>query len=152
VSQPVEPPDQLGGLAPAPLTGIAADIRLERLQALMINRPPDCLTDETAGPLVAETLRGIAAEVTAVTGPTPTGDVRELAVWAVVLGAAASLEAALFPEQLLGDGARAEVLQRRYLGVLADLRRVVATTGTGGSAGGGAFSGVVHLGRGGWPV
>jgi hypothetical protein len=163
VSQPVEQPVPLDGLAPAPaavevvavpedaappLTGLAAEVHVRRMQALLIGRPPDCLTDPDARPLVDETVRGIATEVAAITGSDPAGEVRDLALWAIVLGSAASLEAALFPEGTgIGDTGRAEVLQRRYLGVLADLRRATTAGITGGN-----FSGLVHVGRGGWPA
>lgn len=150
MSQPVEQPDPLDGLAPATslLSGLAAEVRIERMQALLIGRPPDCLTNVDTRPLVDETVRGVASEVAAITGREPVGEVRDLAVWAIVLGSAASLEAALFPEGVgLGDTGRAEVLQRRYLGVLADLRRATTAGITGGS-----FSGVVHVARGGWPA
>lgn len=138
MTQPVE--------QPVPLGGLAAEVTRDGILALLIGRPPDCLDDPKRQALFERIARGVAAEVAAVTGREPAGELRDLAVWATELGTAAKIEAALFPEGAgIGDTGRAEVLQRQFLGVKADLKQA----STGGIAGG-AFSGVVHVARGGW--
>lgn len=107
-----------------PLIGIAADVEPERVHALLLNRTPRILDpNDPDHALFTETVRGVVAEVAPLVGQDPPpGPTRDLAVWATVLGVAHHLEAALFPEQQLGEDSRAETLLRRYLGVLADLR------------------------------
>lgn len=118
MSQPAE--------QPVPLGGLAAEVSRDSILALLIGRPPDCLDDPERQVLVEQLVAGITAEVVAVTGRDPIAEQRDLAVWAIVLGAAASLEAALFPENIgIGDTGRAEVLRTQYLGVLAGLQRRV---------------------------
>lgn len=109
-----------------PLTGLAADVDPRRVHALLLNRTPDVLDPESADhDLFVETVRGVAAEVVPLVGTDPApGELRDLAVWAVTLGVASHLEAALFPEQQLGEDARSSQLLSRYLGVLAELRRI----------------------------
>jgi hypothetical protein len=109
-----------------PLTGIAASVDRQRVLAQLLNRAPELLEDDPPNhALFIENVRGVASEVIPVIGTDdpPAGPVRDMAVWCITLGVAAHLEAALFPEQQLGEDGRAEYLRRRYLGVLADLRR-----------------------------
>lgn len=114
------------------LEGIAGDVLIGQVRALLLNRSPDLL-DEAASPtehaLYVESVRGIATEVTALVGASVSGGKRDTAVWAVTLGAAYLIEAALFPEQQLGEFARAEILRRRYEAVLAMLQGQSDTTG-----------------------
>lgn len=133
-----------------PLRGLAAAVDTARIQSLLITRSPQILSDPDTQHLLVEVLRGVASEVSLIVGPAPVGAVLDLATWAVTLGVAASLEEALFPEQQGGDSGRAEQLQRRYLGVLADLRRSVAAAGGTSEAGVSTFAGLVPLGGGSW--
>lgn len=108
------------------LVGLAGDVLVDQVRALLLNRRPDLL-DEDASPtehaLYIQSVRGIATEVTAVVGDSIAGGKRDTAVWCITLGVAHLIEAALFPEQQLGEFARAEVLRRRYESVLALLGR-----------------------------
>lgn len=117
-----------------PSTPLAEEITPERVQALLIGRTPGMLEDPEHYGLFTEIVAGITTEVSNIVGPSPAGWVRDSALWAITLGAAALIEESLFPEQQLGDATRAQQLQVRYLGVLADLRRNAPTpTGRGGS-------------------
>lgn len=116
-----------------PLTGLAADVDVAQVRALLLNRSPNLL-DEDASPtehdLFVESANGIGTEVRAIVGdPAADSDLRAAAVWAVTLGAAHLIEAALFPEQQLGEFARAEVLRRRYESVLKLLGSANKDTG-----------------------
>lgn len=118
-----------------PLTGLAADVDPQRVHALLINRAPGLLEEESPDhALFLETVRGVASEVIPVVGPDPApGQLRDLAVWCIALGVAAHLESALFPEQQIGEDARAAQLHRRYLGVLSQLRGDAGKTAPSGS-------------------
>lgn len=118
-----------------PLTGFAADVDPRRVRALLVNRDPALL--EALDPdhdLFFETVDGVAAEIVPMVGEDPSpGPVRDLAVWCLTLGVAASLETGLYPEQQIGEDARARELRVRYLGVLNELRsRAGGTTGPHG--------------------
>lgn len=119
------------------VTGFAAEVTPKAVRALLINRDVALLNPEDPDhELFAETVAGVATEIVPIVGTDPTtGPVRDLAVWALTLGVAASLENALWPEQQLGEDARARELRIRYLSALAELR------GRAGSAAGpsGAF-------------
>lgn len=56
------------------LVGLAAEISARQLQGHLVNRAPE-VVDPTSPyfPLVVDHLKGIAAEVTAIVGTTPTG-------------------------------------------------------------------------------
>lgn len=106
----------------ADLIGLAADLEVEEVRSLLLNRRPDLL-DETASPaehdMFVSVANGIATEVRAVVGdPAAGSNLRVTAVWAVCLGTAYMIEAALFPEQQLGEHARSEILKRRYDAVM----------------------------------
>jgi hypothetical protein len=100
------------------------DVTPRRVRALLVNREPALLATADANhDLFTETVAGIAAEVVPIVGVDPApGPIRDLAVWAITLGTAASLETGLYPEQQLGEDARARELRVRYLGVLSQLR------------------------------
>jgi len=74
---------------------------------------------------VLEMIEQTAREVAANLSPPVTAETLSLASWAVVLGAGSAVELALFPEQQDGS-AQAELLYRRYVGVLARLRDLSA--------------------------
>lgn len=96
----------------------------DAVRAQLTARQPELLDDpegEFYG-LFDYSLEGIAAEVAAVTGDLPPEFCRALAVQAVVLGTAMSVESAMFPEQINGDSSRAEQLRDRYIAVLAQLK------------------------------
>lgn len=139
-----------GTTIPDPLVALATP---ERVRSLLIARPPELLTaaDESSLSLYLATATGIASEVRAIIGALPEPVVLDLAGWATTLGTASSIEDALYPEQGgLGETNRAQRLQTRYLGVLADLRRAAGLPlpGTGGGTTvppGGYFSGVVTV-------
>lgn len=117
------------------LTGLAALVSARRIQGHLINRPPGLLEpDDTNFPLVLGHLQDIAAEVSASISCPLEGKVRELAVAAVAIGVARNLEEAMFPEQGIGDSARAEQLERRFLALLRLLARACGDTGADGSA------------------
>jgi hypothetical protein len=105
------------------LEGLAAEVLIDQVHALLLARAPLILeTGSEDAALFEGTVTGITTEVAAITGSDPAvGDYRNLAVWAITLGTAAQLEAALFPEQQVGDQARAVILQRRYEALLARL-------------------------------
>lgn len=115
------------------LTGLAAAVSVEQVRSLLLNRSPDLLDEdasETEHNLFLDSANGIATEVRAVVGDiTPDTDLHRTAVWAVTLGVASLIEAALFPEQQLGDFARSEVLRRRYEAVLKLLGSANKDTG-----------------------
>jgi hypothetical protein len=102
----------------------AAHLDPRQVQALLVNRQVDLLNP--ASPehdLYSQTVTGVATEIVPIVGADPApGPVRDLAVWCLALGVAASLETALFPEQQLGEDARARELRVRYLAVRAELR------------------------------
>ena len=116
-----------------PLSGIAGDVDPRRVRALLVNRTPALLDPENDDhDLFAETVAGVATEVVPLVGADPAaGELRDLAVWCITLGVAASLESGLYPEQQLGEDARASELRIRYLGVLSDLRSRSSAAGTG---------------------
>lgn len=106
------------------MTELAAEVTPQKVNALLLNRTPTILHPEDADhALFQEIVAGVTSEVIPVTGEDPAEPIRSLAVWCISLGTASNLEAALFPEQQLGEDARAQQLLNRYLGVLADLRR-----------------------------
>ncbi|WP_243061150.1 hypothetical protein [Nocardioides sp. SR21] len=104
------------------LDGIAADVDVQQVHALLLARQPAIL-DPTSEEheLFASEVKGIATEVVAITGPSPTGTFKDLAVRAIEVGVAAQIEYALFPEQQLGDGSRGAMLTARYEALLARL-------------------------------
>lgn len=128
------------------LTGLAALVDVTQVHALLLARNPALLDPGSSDhDLLLQTIAGVTTEVTPLVGDDPSpGQIRDLAVWCVTLGVAAHLEAALFPEQQLGDNARASQLNARYLGVLSDLR----SRSTGGTKPRGNFPSPE---RGGWP-
>lgn len=113
---------------------LATEVSDQQVMALMIGRSPQILTsDLQRQQFYEELLRGIAAEVGAITGDPPPDAVHDLAVWAVALGAAAQLDTSLYPDQIQSpeDGGRASVLQARYAAVLAQLRGLVGESAAG---------------------
>ena len=123
-SQPAEQP------AP-PLGGLAALVTVEDVRQHLLGRSPQLLDDPTQAGVLNSVLRGIAAEVQAITGPDPADpDVRALALWCISLGAAARIETSLFPEQQYGDQGRAQLLTASYLGVRAQLSAKVGVSAT----------------------
>lgn len=104
------------------LDGLAAEVDVQQVHALLLARTPAILdpASEDHGLYEAE-LQGITTEVVSVTGPTPTGAYRDLALRTITVGVAAQLEFGLFPEQQLGDTARGRMLQERYESLLARL-------------------------------
>lgn len=117
------------------LTGFAAEVTPRSVRALLGNREPALLTDTDPNhDLFLETVAGVATEIVPLVGADPAaGPVRDLAVWCLTLGVAASLETALYPEQQLGEDARASELRIRYLSTLTELRARGATAGSGPS-------------------
>lgn len=112
------------------LEGLAADVDIEQVHALLLARAPSILEPESPDAALFEaSVNGIAAEVVAITGTNPTGEYRKLAAWAITLGVAMQLESALFPEQQLGDGSRAANLQKRYEALLVRLASAKAAAG-----------------------
>lgn len=95
-----------------------------RVRALLVNREPALLDeDDPNHDLFTQTVEGVASELVLIVGEDPTpGPILDLATWCLTLGVAASLETALYPEQQLGEDARASELRIRYLAVLSDLR------------------------------
>lgn len=101
---------------PADLSALAQEVDPDSVNALLLARAPDVLDedDERHG-LYLEALEGASAEVEAVAGPDPQPLARRrIALRAIAFGVAADLEESLFPEQNVGDGARAAYLRRRY--------------------------------------
>lgn len=114
------------------LTGLAAEVSRDQVQGLLLARAEgitDVQTEQST--LFEESARGIATEVTPLVGSDVTpGPRRDLAVWAITLGTAAQIEAALFPEQQgPGDQGRAAYLERRYRDALNQLRGMSGDTG-----------------------
>jgi len=107
---------------------LAQQIDIDGVRALLVGRPSDVLTAPDRQELYYRTVTGVASEVVAVVGLVPPEQVREMAVWCVCLGVAASLESSLYPEQQLGDESRARELRTRFLGVLASLRTAMVPT------------------------
>lgn len=113
------------------LDGLAAEVEIEQVHALLLARTPAILDEESEDHALYESsVKGTTAEVVAVAGENPDGAYRDLAVWAITVGVAAQLESALFPEQQLGDGSRAATLQKRYEGLLARLGAATQAVGT----------------------
>lgn len=113
-------------------TPLADDVDTEQVQGLMAGRLPGDVVSEDGSrfALFLTTVRGVAAEVTPLAGDLGPGPRRDLAVWAVALGTAASLEGSLYPEQQgLGDTGLSSALARRYAAVLAQLRGSLPTDG-----------------------
>lgn len=111
-------------MATDPLSGFAAEVDPRRVRALLVNRDP-ALLDPAHGDhdLFTETVAGVATEIVPIVGDDPAaGPVRDLAIWCLTLGVAASLETGLYPEQQLGEDARARELRIRYLALLNELR------------------------------
>ncbi len=118
---------------PLVLEGLAAEVKVDVVDSLLLGRAPSFLDpNDSRHDSYLQVVKGVATEVTAVVGSDPQPPVRDLAVWAITLGAAAYIEASLAPEQQLGgeDGA-ADVLQRRFLGVLAQLRGLPGVAAAG---------------------
>lgn len=112
------------------LTGLAAEVSRDQVQGLLLARAEgitDVQTQEST--LFEESARGIATEVVPLVGSeVVAGPRRDLAVWAITLGTAAQIEAALFPEQQgPGDQGRAAYLERRYRDALNQLRSLSDT-------------------------
>lgn len=115
------------------MSGLADLVNRDAVLAQLTARDPDILdeSNERAN-LFVYALDGIAAEVAAVVGGDglpPAGVTRDLAVQAVVLGTAMSVESSLFPEQINGDSSRAEQLRDRYVALLAQLRLLFPQAG-----------------------
>lgn len=120
---------------PGGLTGLAALLDEQDVRSLLLERSPQLFADPKRAVLLRNIARGVGAEVEQITNGVPDNPaVLRLAVWAVALGVASNVETALHPEQQLGDQARAQLLQARYLGVRAQLAQA-AGTGTGGAGG-----------------
>ncbi|MBB3041019.1 hypothetical protein [Nocardioides soli] len=108
---------------------LALEVRLASVKALLYARQSDILDQDNVEqfPFFLELLNGVAVEVESVTGTNPqNGTVRALAVQAITYGVAAQIEFAAYPEQQLGDSARAGQLQGRFTELLDRLRAVVA--------------------------
>lgn len=123
----------------APLTGFAADVEVEQVRALLLNRRPDLLDEDadTRGhDLFVSAVRGTASEVAAVVGANPAdGPRRDAAIWCTTLGVASLIESSLFPEQQGGDGGRADDLRRRFEAALKKLGTLDDDTGIAAPAG-----------------
>lgn len=119
-----------------PTEGWVADVTPERVHALLLQRAPRLLdAGSTQQQLFLQHVAGVASEVLPLVAADSTNDsLRHMASWAVVLGVAANVEEALFPEQQLGDDSRAASLRARYLGVLASLRAMPGILPTAGGA------------------
>lgn len=116
---------------PVPPGGLAALVTADDVAQHLLGRSPQLLTDPAQAGLLAAVVKGIAAEVQAITGPDPADPgVRDLAVWCISLGAAARIETSLFPEQQYGDQGRAQLLTASYLGVRAQLSATAGTSAT----------------------
>lgn len=117
------------------LAGFAAEVKPRSVRALLGNRDPAILkTDDPNHDLFTETVAGVATEIVPLVGvDPPAGPVRDLAIWCLTLGVAASIETSLYPEQQLGEDARASELRIRYLATLAELRERGAVAGSGPS-------------------
>ncbi|MEJ7846433.1 MAG: hypothetical protein WKF93_12390 [Acidimicrobiales bacterium] len=104
------------------MSELAAEVRQEDVQVLLVNRKSRVLGSESGQQaLFEQSVKGVASEVIAVVGAAPpVGALRDLAVRCITLGVAAELEAALFPEQQTENG-RAVILERRYLRLLGQL-------------------------------
>lgn len=128
----VDERELLGLVGLSDLSALALEVRLASIGALLLGRAPDVL-DPANGDrfaLLLESIAGVTAEVEAVTGPDPAPAARRaLARRAIALGTAAELEAALFPEQQLGQDARAEILRSQYERVLGVLQGQDLATG-----------------------
>lgn len=112
------------------LEGIAAEVTVEQVHALLLARTPAILDTSSSDYALFETeVESITAEVVTITGSDPEGAYRDLAVRAIAVGVAAQIEWALFPEQQLGDTARAVVLEARYEKLLARLGAASAAAG-----------------------
>lgn len=105
------------------------EVDSRRVRALLVNRDPALLNAEDPDhDLFTQTVAGVATEIVPIIGADPApGPLRDLATWCLTLGVAASLETGLYPEQQLGEDARASELRIRYLGVLNDLRSRVGS-------------------------
>ncbi len=113
------------------LTGLAADVDVDQVHALLLARTPELLdpTSPEHGLYEAE-VNGITAEVVSITGPEPQGDYRTLTLRAITVGVAAQIEYGLFPEQQgLGDTSRGAMLQKRYERLLEQLASAKAAAG-----------------------
>lgn len=112
------------------LEGLAADVDIQQVHALLLARTPailDAASEDHA--LYEAEVQSIAAEVVTVTGPTPTGAYRDLALRTIAVGVAAQIELSLFPEQQMGDTARAVTLEARYEKLMARLGAAVSAAG-----------------------
>lgn len=108
---------------------LAQEVRLASVKALLYARQSDILDQDNVEqfPFFLELLNGVAIEVESVTGSDPqNAAVRALAVQAITYGTSAQIEFAAYPEQQLGDSARANQLQIRFEALMAQLRGVVA--------------------------
>jgi hypothetical protein len=113
---------------------LALEVRLASVKALLFARQSDILNQDNAEqfPFFLELLNGVAIEVESVTGTDPQdATIRSLAVQAITLGVAAQIELAAYPEQQLGDSARAGALQARFDKIMARLGAVVGTDAEG---------------------
>lgn len=108
---------------------LALEVRLASVKALLFARQSDILDQDNVEqfPLFLVLLNGIAIEVETVVGTDPQdAAIRSLAVQAITYSVAAQIEFAAYPEQQLGDSARANQLLARYEAIMARLRAVVA--------------------------
>ena len=107
---------------------LAQEVRLAAVKSLLYARQSNLLDQDNVEqfPLFLELLNGVAIEVETLVGTDPADPIRMLAVQAVTLGTAAQIEFAAYPEQQLGDFARANQLQGRYEALLARLKQAVA--------------------------
>lgn len=119
---------QPAGPLPPP-GGLAAAVTADDVRQHLLGRSPQLLEDPAQAGLLEAVVRGIAAEVEAITGPDPVDpQVRALAPWCISLGAAARIETSLFPEQQYGEQGRAQLLTASYLGVRAQLSALVGVS------------------------
>jgi hypothetical protein len=108
---------------------LAASVDVKVVSGLMAARAPG-LVDEDSDkyPLFQTTVGGVAREVAPLAGSVPQEGAEpserwELALWAVALGVAASIEGSLYPEQNeLASTSQAQILTARYQAVLEQLR------------------------------
>lgn len=121
MTQPVE--------QPPPPDGLAALVSDDDVRQHLLGRTPHLLSDPAKQVMLKSILRGVGAEVAIITGPDPQDpQVRELALWAIGLGAAARIESSLFPEQQFGEQSRAQQLTGAFLGICASLTRMVGAS------------------------
>lgn len=117
------------------LSALAGEVKVAAVRSLLLARDPNVLNPDEAETFIGflEVLNGIATEVESIVGTNPATNVRKLAVWAITVGVASSIESSLFPEQQIGgQDASASQLQIRYLSLL---KRLGSLPGAGSAEG-----------------